>query len=78
MADWDWLDQNPQQVEALASITDESLASSYEPVAQPIIVRGQTVIVYDMELTLMLIKQWLEQGMTRTEIEDLMLEKIPE
>lgn len=36
-------------------------------------VRGQTVIVYDMELAVMMIKDWAARGMSRTDIEDLLL-----
>lgn len=36
-------------------------------------VRGKTVIVYDMEFTIMLIKDWAARGMSRTDIEDLLL-----
>lgn len=38
-----------------------------------ITVRGKAVIVYDMELALMFIKNWAAKGMSRTDIEDLLL-----
>lgn len=40
---------------------------------QKLIVRGRTLIVYDMELTLMVIKDWAARGSTRTEIEDILI-----
>lgn len=69
--DWDWLkDKTPESVGVdLAEDTSTS---------QVLIVRGEEVVVYDLELAIMIARQWASQGMTRTEIEDLFLEKIPE
>ena len=42
-----------------------------------LMVRGKAVIVYDMELTLMMIKDWAAAGMTRVDIEDMLLTPPP-
>ena len=49
----------------------------HEFLPRKLVVRGRDVIVYDMELQVMLVKQWGAQGWPRAEIEDLLLSPNP-
>ena len=74
--DWDWL--NGSKSQEADTIKAGSRLVVYGSVPQPILVRGVTVWVYDIELAIMLAKSWAEQGMSRSEIEQLFLERIPQ
>ena len=46
----------------------------YGTIPIPIKIRDSVIYVYDYELTIMLMKSWIEQGMTKDEVFDFMLE----
>lgn len=73
MAEWDWLEkeakeQAPKRASNLSSIGLNS---------GTILVRGIAVEVGDTELAVEFIKTWAKSGMSREEIEELLLETIP-
>ena len=73
MAEWDWLkgeaeEQAPKNMSKLFSI-------GLKP--GTILVRGVPVEVGDTELAVEFIKTWAKSGMSREDIEELLLETIP-
>ena len=49
----------------------------HEFLPQKVDIRGQTIVVYDLELMKMLCADWAKQGLTRDEIYDIWLEPAP-
>ena len=79
--DWTWLakeDTPKKKIESLNTdldtIPEGSRVVVYGTIPQPLIVRGETIWVYDIELAVMIVKSWSKQGMSREEIEDFLLE----
>lgn len=54
--------------------TSEKGLVLYGTIPIPLKIRDRTIYVYDYELAIMIMKSWMEQGMTKDEVFDFMLE----